>query len=160
VTVVRIESAREMLDACRKALPVDVAVCAAAVADWRPADAKAEKIKKGGGAAPAIALAENPDILKALSGAGNFRPRLVIGFAAETGDVVAKAEPKRRAKGCDWLVANDVATGTGTFGGDDNSVHLITADGTEDWPRMTKRAVAERLAGRIAAALAAAPGAA
>jgi phosphopantothenoylcysteine decarboxylase/phosphopantothenate--cysteine ligase len=159
VTVVRIESAREMLDACRKALPVDVAVCAAAVADWRPADAKAEKIKKDGGAAPAIALAENPDILKALSGAGNFRPRLVIGFAAETGDVVAKAEPKRRAKGCDWLVANDVATGTGTFGGDDNTVHLITAEGTEDWPRMTKRAVAERLAGRIAAALSAAPGA-
>jgi phosphopantothenoylcysteine decarboxylase/phosphopantothenate--cysteine ligase len=159
VTVVRIESAREMLDACRKALPVDVAVCAAAVADWRPADAKAEKIKKDGGAAPAIALAENPDILKALAGAGNFRPRLVIGFAAETGDVVAKAGPKRRAKGCDWLVANDVATGTGTFGGDDNTAHLITAEGTEDWPRMTKRAVAERLAGRIATALSAASGA-
>ena len=93
--------------------------------------------------------------------AARSRPAaLVIGFAAETGDVVAKAEPKRRAKGCDWLVANDVAPGTGTFGGDDNTVHLITADGTEDWPRMTKRAVAERLAERIAAALAAAPGAA
>ena len=160
VMVVRIESARDMLDACQKALPVDVAVCAAAVADWRPADAKPQKIKKDGSAVPPIALAENPDILKALSSAGNFRPRLVIGFAAETGDVVAKAEPKRRAKGCDWLVANDVAPGTGTFGGDDNTVHFITADGTEDWPRMTKRAVAERLAERIAAALAAAPGAA
>ncbi|MPY71581.1 MAG: bifunctional phosphopantothenoylcysteine decarboxylase/phosphopantothenate--cysteine ligase CoaBC [Alphaproteobacteria bacterium] len=151
VTVVRIESAREMLAACRAALPADIAVCAAAVSDWRPAAADA-KIKKNG-APPSLALTENPDILKTLSEAGNARPRLVIGFAAETGDVVAKAGPKRAAKGCDWIVANDVSPGTGTFGGDDNTVHLLTAEGIEDWPRLTKAQVADRLAARIAAAL-------
>ena len=152
VSVVRVESAREMLAACRAVLPVDVAVCAAAVADWRPAEMAAEKIKKNGDV-PAIALAENPDILRTLAAAGNERPRLVVGFAAETGAVVRKAEPKRRAKGCDWIVANDVAPGTGTFGGSDNTVHLITAGGVEDWPRMSKAAVADRLAARIAEAL-------
>lgn len=149
VSVVHVETARQMLDACRAALPADIAVCAAAVSDWRP-DAEAEaKIKKNG-APPSLTLTENPDILRSLSEAGNERPRLVIGFAAETGDVVAKAVPKRDAKGCDWIVANDVSPGTGTFGGNDNTVHLITGDGVEDWPPMPKAAVAERLAERIA----------
>jgi phosphopantothenoylcysteine decarboxylase/phosphopantothenate--cysteine ligase len=152
VTVVRIESAREMLAACRAALPADIAVCAAAVSDWRPASAADAKIKKNG-APPSLALTENPDILKTLSEAGNARPRLVVGFAAETGGAAAKAGPKRAAKGCDWIVANDVSPGTGTFGGDDNTVHLLTADGIEDWPRLTKAQVADRLAARIAAAL-------
>jgi len=138
-----------MLDACRAALPADVAVCAAAVSDWRPAAAADQKIKKNG-APPTLQLIENPDILKSLTGAGNESPTLVIGFAAETGDVVAKAVPKRRSKGCDWMVANDVTTCTGTFGGLDNTVHLITEQGTEDWPRMTKQEVAKRLAERIA----------
>jgi len=149
VTVVRIESAREMLDACRAALPVDVAVCAAAVADWRPAEMRAEKIKRNG-APPTLAFTENPDILATLSAAGNERPAIVIGFAAETGDVVQKAIPKRTSKGCDWIVANDVSPGTGTFGGADNTVHLVTADGVEDWPRMSKPDVAARLAERVA----------
>ena len=149
VSVVRIQSAREMLDACRAALPADVAVCAAAVADWRPAAAPDRKIKKNG-APPTLQLTENPDILKSLADAGNERPALLIGFAAETGHVVAKAVPKRRNKGCDWMVANDVSPGTGTFGGLDNTVHLITGEGTEDWPRMTKQEVAKRLAERIA----------
>jgi len=152
VAVIRVETAQQMLDACRKALPADVAVCAAAVSDWRPATAAGRKIKKNG-APPTLTLAENPDILKTLSGAGNERPRLVVGFAAETGDVLARAVPKRLAKGCDWIVANDVSPGTGTFGGAENTVHLITAGGVEDWPRMTKRAVADRLAARIAEAL-------
>jgi phosphopantothenoylcysteine decarboxylase/phosphopantothenate--cysteine ligase len=155
VTVVRIESAREMLEACRAALPVDVAVCAAAVSDWRPEAAADSKIKKNG-APPALTLTENPDILRTLSEPGNARPRLVVGFAAETGDVVAKARPKLAAKGCDWIVANDVAPGTSTFGGDDNTVHLVTKDAVEDWPRMSKAQVAERLAARIAETLAAA----
>ena len=149
VSVVRVETAREMLEACRSALPADVAVCAAAVSDWRAAEAQDKKIKKNG-APPALTLTENPDILRTLSAAGNERPRLVVGFAAETGDVIEKAIPKRDAKGCDWIVANDVAPGTGTFGGDDNTVHLITAAGAESWPRMSKQAVAEALAGRIA----------
>jgi phosphopantothenoylcysteine decarboxylase/phosphopantothenate--cysteine ligase len=152
VSVIRVETAQQMLDACRSALPADVAVCAAAVSDWRPAAAADQKIKKNG-APPTLALAENPDILRTLSGAGNERPRLVVGFAAETGDVVARAAPKRLAKGCDWIVANDVSPDTGTFGGTENTVHLITADGVEDWPRMTKQAVADRLAARIAEAL-------
>lgn len=149
VSVIRVESARDMLEACQSALPADVAVCAAAVSDWRVAEAQDKKIKKNG-APPALTLTENPDILRTLSAAGNERPRLVVGFAAETGDVIEKAIPKRAAKGCDWIVANDVAPGTGTFGGDDNTVHLITAAGAESWPRMSKQAVAEALAGRIA----------
>ena len=149
VSVIRVETARDMLNACRGALPADVAVCAAAVSDWRAAEAQDRKIKKNG-APPALALTENPDILRSLSEAGNGRPRLVVGFAAETGDVIEKATPKRDAKGCDWIVANDVAPGTGTFGGDDNTVHLITAAGAESWPRMSKQAVADRLVERIA----------
>ncbi|MFT5439717.1 MAG: phosphopantothenoylcysteine decarboxylase/phosphopantothenate--cysteine ligase [Alphaproteobacteria bacterium] len=149
VSVIRVESARDMLAACEAALPADIAVCAAAVADWRPTELQDSKIKKNG-APPALSLTENPDILRRLSAAGNGRPALVIGFAAETGDVVAKAIPKRAAKGCDWIVANDVASGTETFGGDNNIVHLITEGGTEDWPLMSKQAVAETLAARIA----------
>jgi phosphopantothenoylcysteine decarboxylase/phosphopantothenate--cysteine ligase len=150
VSVIRIETARDMLQSSLAALPVDVAVCAAAVADWRPADTAARKVKKGSGRPPTIALVENPDVLATLAGAGNRRPRLVVGFAAETENVVDNARAKRAKKGCDWIVANDVAAGTGTFGGDDNTVHLVTGAGVEDWPRMGKEAVAARLVERIA----------
>lgn len=155
VTVVRVESARDMQRACDKALPADIAVCAAAVADWRVAEPAGAKIKKGkGSASPTLTLVENPDILATLAASGNRRPRLVVGFAAETDDVVANAIAKRVAKGCDWIVANDVSPAVGTFGGDSNTVHLIAmANGeveVEDWPRLSKQAVAERLADRIA----------
>jgi phosphopantothenoylcysteine decarboxylase/phosphopantothenate--cysteine ligase len=157
VTTVRIESAEEMLAACNHALPVDVAICAAAVADWKVAERAPGKIKKQQGTAPpALELAENPDILRTLSARGKARPQLVIGFAAETDRVVERAVAKRQSKGCDWMLANDVAEGTGTFGGDDNAIHFVTADGVEDWPRQTKRAVAETLARRVAAHLGAA----
>ncbi|NQU60072.1 MAG: bifunctional phosphopantothenoylcysteine decarboxylase/phosphopantothenate--cysteine ligase CoaBC [Rhodospirillales bacterium] len=154
VDIVRVESAAQMLDACAKALPVDIAVCAAAVSDWRVEAQAGEKIKKTGSRkTPTLKLVENPDILASLSQAGNKRPRLVVGFAAETENVTANAQAKRSKKGCDWIVANDVSAGTGTFAGDDNTVHLITKDGVEDWPKMTKTAVAGRLADRIAEAL-------
>jgi len=149
---VDVESARDMLAACEAALPAEVAVCVAAVADWRPADAGARKIKKDGGAAEPIALVENPDILAALS-KGARRPRLVVGFAAETHDLEAHAKAKLARKGCDWIVANDVGV-AGTMGGDDNAVALVTAGGIERWERMAKAAVARRLADRIAAQLA------
>jgi len=153
--VVRVETAAQMLDACRAALPVDMAVMAAAVADWRVADAGQAKLKKGDGGPPALRLTENPDILATIARAGPDRPRLVVGFAAETGDVVAYARAKIGRKGCDWLVANDVSPGSGTFGGDENTVHLIRADGTvEDWPRASKTAVAQRLVAAIADRLA------
>jgi phosphopantothenoylcysteine decarboxylase/phosphopantothenate--cysteine ligase len=159
MTVVHVEAAAEMLAQCRAALPVDVAVCAAAVADWRVADASESKLKKRKGAAPpTLALVPNPDILESLSGAGNLRPRLVVGFAAETeGDVkavIAAAAAKRKRKGCDWIVANDVSAGTRTFGGDDNTVHVIDEAGSESWPKLSKEAVAERLARRVSAYLA------
>jgi phosphopantothenoylcysteine decarboxylase/phosphopantothenate--cysteine ligase len=149
VEVRRVETAAEMLEACRAALPVDMAVCAAAVSDWRVARPAAQKLKKNGGA-PKIELAANPDILATLSAPGNTRPRLVVGFAAETENVLANATKKRARKGCDWILANDVSAGTGTFGGADNTVHLITAEGSEAWPTLSKPAVAERLAERIA----------
>ena len=152
VSVVRIESAAEMLEACRNALPVDVAVCAAAVSDWRAANLAGQKIKKDG-AAPALELTENPDILATLSAAGNQRPALVVGFAAETEKLAEHARAKLGRKGCDWIVANDVTPGPGgggVMGGDHNTVHLVTHDGDEAWPTMTKEAVAERLAARIA----------
>ena len=151
--VVHIETAREMLAAAEAALPADIAVCAAAVADWRVATTASEKLKKSGGVAPSLALTENPDILATLSVAGPRRPRLVVGFAAETGNVVEQGRAKLKRKGCDWIVANDVSVGTGTFGGDANQVHLIDADGVEDWPRATKAEVAERLVRRIASTL-------
>jgi phosphopantothenoylcysteine decarboxylase/phosphopantothenate--cysteine ligase len=149
VKIVRVETARDMLAACEAALPVDVAVCAAAVADWRVATEAGQKLKKDGGAAPSLKLVENPDILATLAKAGERRPRLVVGFAAETENVVAHAEAKRARKGCDWILANDVSPATGTFGGEQNRIHLVDAGGVEDWPLLSKREVAERLARRI-----------
>ncbi len=154
--VTRVETAIEMLAACEAALPVAVAVCAAAVTDWRVADAADRKIKKAGnGAPPRLKLVENPDILGAICGAGNRRPGLVVGFAAETEDIVGNARKKRRGKGCDWILANDVSKGSGVFGGERNRISLVDGDGVEEWPEMSKDAVAARLAERIAAHLAA-----
>ena len=154
VAVVAVETAREMLAACEQALPVDVAVMAAAVADWRVEAASRQKLKKDGGGPPVLRLAENPDILATIARRRNDRPALVIGFAAETGDIVENAKQKRSKKGCDWILANDVSPGTGTFGGDNNRIHLVGPEGVEDWPVMDKRAVAQRLVERIAGALA------
>jgi phosphopantothenoylcysteine decarboxylase/phosphopantothenate--cysteine ligase len=153
VKVVHVSTAREMLTACEAALPVEIAVCAAAVADWR-AEAAPSKLKKKNGAPPALKLVENPDILATLSRAGNRRPRLVIGFAAETENVVANAQAKRTKKGCDWILANDVSPEHGVFGGECNTIHLVDAAGVEDWPALSKREVGERLAQRVAAVLA------
>jgi phosphopantothenoylcysteine decarboxylase/phosphopantothenate--cysteine ligase len=154
VAVQRVESAQQMLEACQAALPADVAIFAAAVADWRVADAAAGKIKKVPGAAPpALELVANPDILATIAQAGPHRPRLVIGFAAETDDLLTNAQAKRVRKNADWIVANDVSPATGIMGGEENAVHLITTDGVEDWPRLPKREVARRLAARIATVL-------
>ncbi|MEZ5756108.1 MAG: bifunctional phosphopantothenoylcysteine decarboxylase/phosphopantothenate--cysteine ligase CoaBC [Paracoccaceae bacterium] len=154
VQVVRVETARQMLEAVEAALPADAAVMAAAVADWRVANESGSKIKKVAGAAlPVLEFAENPDILKSVAQSLDRRPRLVVGFAAETDDVLAHAQAKRARKGCDWIVANDVSPGTGIMGGAENAVTLITAAGVEDWPRLPKAQVAERLARRIAEAL-------
>src|SRR6266446_6605888 len=150
VKLVPVETAAEMLAACEAALPVDVAVMAAAVADWRVETAAGRKLKKDGGGPPVLRLAENPDILASIAHRGNDRPALVIGFAAETDNVVENARQKRLRKHCDWILANDVAPGTSTFGGDSNTIHLVDADGIEHWPVMTKRDVATRLADRIA----------
>jgi phosphopantothenoylcysteine decarboxylase/phosphopantothenate--cysteine ligase len=147
---VRIECARDMLAACEAALPADIVVCAAAVADWRVATEAGQKLKKDGGALPALSLTENPDILARLSRPGADRAKLVIGFAAETEKIVEHATAKRKKKGCDWIVANDVGNGTGTFGGDANTVTLITGDGAQTWPRLTKQEVAQRLAQAVA----------
>jgi phosphopantothenoylcysteine decarboxylase/phosphopantothenate--cysteine ligase len=147
--VLRVTTATEMLAACESSLPADVAVCAAAVADWRVEHQSNQKIKKGAGGAPVLRMAENPDILATLS-RHERRPRLVIGFAAETEKVVEHAQEKRSKKGCDWIVANDVSAATGTFGGASNTVRLVTAGGVEDWPTLAKVEVAERLARRIA----------
>jgi phosphopantothenoylcysteine decarboxylase / phosphopantothenate---cysteine ligase len=153
VTVVKVESAREMLGAVEKALPADIAVFAAAVADWRVAEAGTEKIKKGAGGAPRLALVENPDILASVARRTSQRPRLVIGFAAETEQLIEHARAKLDRKGCDWIVANDVSQATGIMGGDRNTVHLITRTGVESWPSETKQGVADMLIARIAAAL-------
>jgi phosphopantothenoylcysteine decarboxylase / phosphopantothenate---cysteine ligase len=153
VAVVRVETAAEMAAAVEAALPADAAVMAAAVADWRVANASGQKLKKdGSGKAPALEFAENPDIL-ALVSKGSRRPRLVVGFAAETTDVVAHATAKRVRKGCDWIVANDVSPATGIMGGRENAVTLISDEGAEAWPRMGKDEVARKLAARIAEAL-------
>lgn len=153
VDVIRVETASQMLAAVEAALPADAAVMAAAVADWRVANASGQKMKKGGsGKAPALEFAENPDILATVSKGAN-RPALVVGFAAETQDVLAHATAKRARKGCDWIVANDVSPETGIMGGAENAVTLITADGAEVWPRMGKDEVAQKLALRIGAAL-------
>jgi phosphopantothenoylcysteine decarboxylase/phosphopantothenate--cysteine ligase len=154
VTVARVETAAEMLAAVEAALPADAAVFAAAVADWRVANASGSKMKKdGSGRAPALEFAENPDILARVAAMRTGRPKLVIGFAAETDDVVAHAAAKREKKGCDWIVANDVRPATGIMGGSENAVTLITCEGAEAWPRLPKDEVARRLAERIAAAL-------
>jgi phosphopantothenoylcysteine decarboxylase / phosphopantothenate---cysteine ligase len=154
VAVVRVETAAQMLVAVEAALPADVAVFAAAVADWRVANAAGQKIKKEkSGALPSLTFAENPDILATVS-KGPQRPRLVVGFAAETTDVLAHAQVKRARKGCDWIVANDVSPETGIMGGDENAVTVLDAQGAEAWPRMSKDAVARKLAARIVQALA------
>jgi phosphopantothenoylcysteine decarboxylase/phosphopantothenate--cysteine ligase len=154
VDIVRVETAREMLAAVTAALPADAAVFAAAVADWHVTNASGSKMKKdGSGKAPAIEFAENPDILAHVAGLKKNRPALVVGFAAETDDVVDNAAAKRKRKGCDWIVANDVSPETGIMGGAENAVTLISAAGAEEWPRLPKDEVARRLAARIAKAL-------
>jgi phosphopantothenoylcysteine decarboxylase/phosphopantothenate--cysteine ligase len=152
VTVVRVETARQMLAAVEAALPADVAIFAAAVADWRPLRPSASKIKKDG-RSPTLELVENPDILSTVAHRKSGRPRLVIGFAAETDHVIAHAKAKLKAKACDWILANDVSPGTGVMGGDTNTVHLVSAGGIESWPPQAKEAVARRLMERIAATL-------
>lgn len=147
VTTIKVETAAQMLAACQEALPADIAVCAAAVADWRVSDQSNQKRKKDSGETPTLSLAENPDILATVSKDEEPRPDLVIGFAAETEDVLTHAMAKRDRKACDWIVANDVSAG---FGGDTNTVHLVTEEGVDSWPEMTKREVAHRLAQRIA----------
>nr|WP_246396131.1 bifunctional phosphopantothenoylcysteine decarboxylase/phosphopantothenate--cysteine ligase CoaBC [Gluconacetobacter tumulisoli] len=147
----RVETAAQMLAACQAALPCDIAVCTAAVADWHVANSTDRKMKKGpGAAAPVLTLAPNPDILAQLGAPGPARPALVVGFAAETHDLERYAAAKRVAKGCDWIVANDVRPETGIMGGAENEIVLMTADGSERWPRLAKEAVARRLAQRIA----------
>jgi phosphopantothenoylcysteine decarboxylase/phosphopantothenate--cysteine ligase len=153
VKLVAVETAAEMLAACEAALPVDVAVMAAAVADWRVETAARHKLKKDGPGPPVLRLTENPDILSRIAQRGNDRPALVIGFAAETDNVVDNARLKRQRKRCDWILANDVSIGTGTFGGDHNTIHLVDEGGVEDWPVMTKGEVAARLVERVAASL-------
>ncbi|WP_093027989.1 bifunctional phosphopantothenoylcysteine decarboxylase/phosphopantothenate--cysteine ligase CoaBC [Ruegeria marina] len=153
VQVVPVESAREMDAAVDAALPVDAGVFAAAVADWRVASASDRKLKKSKDGLPVLEFAENPDILKRVSRLEAGRPRLVVGFAAETNDVVEHATAKRLRKGCDWIVANDVSPATGIMGGSENAVILISDEGAEEWPRMGKDQVAEKLALRIAEAL-------
>ena len=153
VFVTHVESARDMRDAVERLLPADAAVMVAAVADWRTANEAGEKIKKQpGAAAPALQMVENPDILAGV-GHSKQRPRLVVGFAAETQDLLANARKKLDKKGADWIVANDVSHATGVMGGDRNAVRIVTRSGVEEWPDMSKEEVAERLAARIAAAL-------
>jgi len=149
VEVVRIETAQEMLRAVEESLPADIAVFAAAVADWRSATRAAGKLKKLT-AKPSIDLVENPDVLASIGKRRTGRPQLVIGFAAETSAVVSEAKRKSAAKGADWIVANDVSPERGVFGGEANTVHLVTAEGTEDWPTLNKEEVAMRLMHRAA----------
>jgi phosphopantothenoylcysteine decarboxylase/phosphopantothenate--cysteine ligase len=154
VAVVRVETAAQMLAAVTAALPADAAVFAAAVADWRVANAAGQKMKKdGSGHPPALSFAENPDILATIARMAEGRPGLVVGFAAETERVVEHATAKRARKRCDWIVANDVSPETGIMGGSENAVTLITDRGAESWPRMGKDAVARQLAARIAGQL-------
>nr|WP_284257021.1 bifunctional phosphopantothenoylcysteine decarboxylase/phosphopantothenate--cysteine ligase CoaBC [Acidocella aquatica] len=148
VQTVHVETAAQMLAAVEAALPADVAVCAAAVGDWRVAAAAGQKMKKDGGAPPALQLAENPDILARLSAPGPLRPRLVVGFAAETEHLAEYAAAKRARKGCDWIVANNVG-GTGIMGGEENEVLLLSDEGAQAWPKLSKREVAGLLADKI-----------
>lgn len=146
-----VQRATEMAEACEAALPVDIALCVAAVADWRVADEQAEKIKKTpDGAPPAFRFVENPDILADIATHATKRPALVIGFAAETGNILARAKNKHRRKGCDWIIANDVSPASGIMGGDETTITLITKSGHEQWSRYSKKDMAEKLALRIA----------
>ena len=147
VKLVKVETAREMLKACQAALPSDIFVSVAAVADWRPADTVTKKIKKNGKSVPPLKLEENPDILKTLC-AAQKRPKLIVGFAAETNDVINHATAKRLRKGCDWIVANDVSGDV--MGGDENTMILVTDAGADTWPKLSKAAAAKRLAAKIA----------
>ena len=154
VKLVQVQTAAQMAEAVQSNLPVDAAVFAAAVADWRVVSASASKIKKDGkGALPVLEFAENPDILATVSQLAKNRPPLVVGFAAETDDVIVNATAKRLRKGCDWIVANDVSPATGIMGGGENEVTVISGQGAENWPRMTKDQVATKLAAKIADAL-------
>lgn len=152
VTRVNVETARDMAAACAAAPPADVAVCVAAVSDWRPDQIFGVKMKKGPGGPPSLTLVENPDILAGLSAKGPGRPQLVIGFAAETDDLEANARAKLARKGCDWIIGNDVS-GEAVMGGDENEILLVRGGGLERWPRMSKSEVATRLAGEIAKVL-------
>ncbi|AWM85561.1 bifunctional phosphopantothenoylcysteine decarboxylase/phosphopantothenate--cysteine ligase CoaBC [Microvirga sp. 17 mud 1-3] len=149
VATIRVESAREMLQAVEAALPADIGIFAAAVADWRVANAGEQKLKKNAGAMPDLRLTENPDILATISRRNKGRPPLMVGFAAETENVVEHARQKLAKKGCDLIVANDVSVGTGVMGGDRNSVHLVSASGVETWPTLSKTEVARRLVMRL-----------
>jgi phosphopantothenoylcysteine decarboxylase/phosphopantothenate--cysteine ligase len=153
VKTIRVETAQQMLNASEGALPADAAVFAAAVADWRVASEAAQKMKKQDGKIPSLSFAENPDILATISRHSNLRPHLVIGFAAETENLIDNARAKLNKKGCDWIVANDVSTGTGTFGGVSNEVHIVSKTGVESWPMQTKDAVAAGLVKKIATTL-------
>ncbi len=156
VRVVKVETANEMLACVLAALPADIAICAAAVADWRAIDAAPQKLKKEGGVTETtLHLTQNPDILATIAKPSPKRPRLIIGFAAETQELLKNAAAKRLRKGADWLVANDVWPGTGSMGGDNTQVHLITEQGVEDWPAMSKDETAQRLLARAAEALSA-----
>jgi phosphopantothenoylcysteine decarboxylase/phosphopantothenate--cysteine ligase len=157
VATVHVETAAEMLAAVEAALPAEAAIFAAAVADWRVEGAAGQKLKKTGGGPPTLRLAETVDILASVAARKRDRPRLVVGFAAETENVVDNARGKRARKGADWIVANDVSAASGVLGGADNEVHLVTAAGVEDWPALPKTEVARRLVQRVAAALALAP---
>ncbi len=153
VSIIKIETALQMQSAVEAALPADIAIFAAAVADWRVADAGAQKIKKTGGSAPALTLVENPDILKTIAHLAEGRPALVVGFAAETEKVIEQAQAKFKRKGCDLLVANDVSPAGGVMGGDENTIHLISRQGIESWPRLAKSEVARRLIAHCAGLL-------
>ena len=153
VKTIHVESARDMLRAVESALPADVGIFAAAVADWRTADAGEQKLKKDGSGPPKLALVENPDILATVSKLKSKRPTLVVGFAAETEKVVEHAKAKLKRKGCDWILANDVSAESGVMGGDSNTIHLVTAKGVEHWPTQSKDEVAATLAVRIADAI-------
>jgi phosphopantothenoylcysteine decarboxylase/phosphopantothenate--cysteine ligase len=153
VKTIHVETAEQMLNASENALPADAAIFAAAVADWRVSKEAAQKMKKQEGKLPSLSFAENPDILATISRHSNLRPRLVIGFAAETENLIDNARVKLNRKGCDWIIANDVSTGTSTFGGTSNEVHVVTATGVESWPRQSKEAVAASLVKKIAATL-------
>jgi phosphopantothenoylcysteine decarboxylase/phosphopantothenate--cysteine ligase len=150
VEVIAVQTAQQMKEAVEASLPVDAAVFAAAVADWRVSSASDRKLKKTKDGLPELEFSENPDILRGVSAMEQGRPPLVVGFAAETNDVIENATAKRLRKGCDWIVANDVSPKTGIMGGSENAVTLISAEGAEDWPRMSKEAVATGLAARIA----------